>query len=631
MCGIAGFISFPNKSSLAASANQTQKHRGPDKQCIWEDDYISLSQQYLHLAKGAIPHDTLLQKDELVLVFDGELYNIPELRSLLEQKNIKVSSDNSREIVLELFALMGENMLQHLNGMFAFAIYNSKTNDLFLARDHVGIKPLFYTQMNNSFAFSSELKTLVSIPGFDRTLDPKALVSSLNYIWVSGSDSMFKNAKKLTPAHYLKYRKNKTIEIKRYWDINDKVMNKIFDEQKLADHLGAEFEASVLRHLNDDVNVSCFLSGGLDSSLVSSITYKKQKQLSTYTIQVAEKDKKVEQMPDDEKYAAYLAEYMGFDHNVIQINPEIVKSLPQIVRILDEPVGDPAAINTYLICKAVKDRGINIMLAGMGSDEIFLGHRGGKATLWTQQYFNKMPGFLRNTIVAVGNRMPVMIGKRGFRFGRWVKRFLSFVNLPIDQAYMRSYSYYSPEQLKKLVTPDYKDAVDTIVAEHKKIFESKFDGDPVNQICYTDINMFLVGLNLTYTDRASMAASVRVRMPFVDKVFVEEVMRLQGKYKLRGGVGKYIMKVAAKKFIPEKIINRPKAAFGAPIRSWISNDLRGMVDDLLSEENVKRRGILNYQEVKRIIENDRKGTEDNAYQIYQFLTLELWCKEFLDK
>ncbi|WP_336515907.1 asparagine synthase (glutamine-hydrolyzing) [Pollutibacter soli] len=631
MSGIAGFISMPDKSTLANLSNQIQKHRGPDKQSIWEDNYISISQQYLHLSSGPIPQDIIYSRYEYVIVFDGELYNIPELVKLLEGQQVHLNSQNSSEIILEMYILFGEDMHKYLNGMFAVGIYNSTTNDLFLTRDHVGIKPLFYTKVHNGFAFSSELKTLLSIPGFDKTIDPKALVSCLNYIWISGNESMFRNAKKLQPAHSLNYRKDQKIEIKRYWDINDKEMNQIFDEPKLANRLAAEFEASVLRHLYDDVKVCCFLSGGLDSSLVSSITHKKQKQLSTYTISISEEDKKVEQMPDDEKYAAYLAKHMGFDHNVIQIKPDIVKSLPEIVKILDEPVGDPAAINTYLICKAVKEKGINVMLAGMGSDEIFLGHRGGKATLWTQQYFNKLPGFAQKTIISVGNQMPVMIGRRGFRFGRWVKRFLSFVSLPIDQAYMRSYSYYSPNQLKDLVTLDYKGAVDTLVAEHKSIFESKFSDDPINQICYTDINMFLVGLNLTYTDRASMGASVRVRMPFVDKIFIEEVMRLQGRYKLRGRVGKYIMKKAARKFVPEKIINRPKAAFGAPIRSWISNDLKGMVDDLLSEENIKRRGFLNYPVVKKIIDNDRKGIEDNAYQIYQFLTLEIWCREFLDK
>lgn len=631
MSGIAGFINHTNKSQLAENANKIQFHRGPDQQRNWEDKYISLSQQFFHTGEYTFPSDIIVEDDQFVLIFDGEIYNQEELIYHIQLTDSNFSSYYDAEIILKLFRCLGVSMLKFINGMFAIAIYNKKNQELFLARDHFGVKPLFYTDTNNGFAFSSELKTLLTIPGFEKTINEKALVSSLNYVWVSGQDCMFKNAFKLAPAHYCIYSSGIPVLQIRYWDINDADQNTISNEESLADHIGKKFKESVLRRLKNDKKVSCFLSGGLDSSLVSAVTHEKQKSLSTYTIGFTSEDKKVEKMPDDEMYASYLANYKGFDHNKIEITADIIKSLPDIVRILDEPIGDPAAINTYLICKAVKEKGVNVMLAGVGSDEIFMGHRAGKATIWSQNYFNKLPSILQKGIVNVGNRIPVMIGNNGFRFGRWAKRFLSFVSLPIDQAYMRSYSYYSPEKLINLVTDKYKKAVPEIIQEHKDIFEKKFSNDPINQICYTDINMFLVGLNLTYTDRASMAASVRIRMPFVDKCFIEESMRLQGKYKLRRNTSKYILKIAAKKFIPSKIINRPKAAFSAPIRSWISKDLRSLVDDLLSEVNINKRGILNYSEVKKMIDNDRNGLEDNAYHIYQLLTLELWFKEFIDK
>ena len=195
---------------------------------------------------------------------------------------------------------------------------------------------------------------------------------------------------------------------------------------------------------------------------------------------------------------------------------------------------------------------------------------------------------------------------------------------------MRSYSYYDSAELKELLNGDYNNAIETVNKEHKNIFNSKFKGDAINQMCYTDINLFMLGLNLTYTDRASMAASVEVRVPFIDRLVITKAMQIPGKLKIKDGITKYILKKAAEKWLPKKIIYRKKASFGAPIRSWISNDLKEMVNHLLSEESVNNRGLLNFSVVKKIIEDDRNGVKDNAYRIYQLLTLELWCREYLD-
>jgi len=378
-----------------------------------------------------------------------------------------------------------------------------------------------------------------------------------------------------------------------------------------------------------DVPVSCFLSGGLDSSLISVLAKKSNENLSTYTIGTGDKDKAVEKMPDDEKYAAMLAEMHHFNHNVIKISPDIIKDLPHMVRHLDEPIGDPAAINTYLICKAAKEKGVKVLLSGMGADEIFFGYRRQKATLMALR-FNLLPKPVKYVIAKVVNLLPVKISGKGFKFGRWAKRFMSFATMPLNEAYMRSYSYYDTNQLKELMKKDYWMGIDAINKEHEEKFNAKFRNDPINQICNTDISMFMLGLNLTYSDRASMAASVEVRVPFIDRLVVSKAMEIPGDLKIQKGISKFILKKAAEKWLPNKIIYRPKASFGAPIRSWISNDLRVMVDELLSEEAITKRGFVNYAVVKKLITDDRNGTADNAYQIYQLLTLELWCREFLD-
>jgi asparagine synthase (glutamine-hydrolysing) len=513
--------------------------------------------------------------------------------------------------------------------MFAFAIYNTKSNELFLARDHFGIKPVFYTQINGAFAFSSELKTLVNIPGFNKTINHKALVSSINYRWVSGNESMFNGCFKLPPAHYILYDKRSGIKLVKYWELDEKVSTNS-KENEMVGKIEETIKRSVERHMVADVPVSSFLSGGLDSSLISVLAKKTNHALSTFTIGTSEKDQEIEKMPDDEKYAKILADTFEFDHHVIKISPDIIKDLPEMVKILDEPIGDPAAINTYLICKSAREKGVKVLLSGMGADEIFFGYRRQKATLLALK-FNKIPKIIKSVIILFVRLLPVKLFGKGFKLGRWAKRFTGFANLPIDEAYMRSYSYYDRAELSKLLKPAYVPAIEKIFVEHKQIFEAKFKNDPINRICNSDLSMFMLGLNLTYTDRASMAASVEVRVPFIDKIVITSAMQVPGKLKYKDGESKYILKKAAERFLPKKIIYRPKASFGAPIRSWISNDLKHMVDDLLSKENIEKRGFFNYRFVHKMIDNDRKGIDDNAYQIYQLLTLELWCREYLDK
>ncbi len=631
MCGLAGFVGFSDNVYLAKKANKIQRHRGPDNQAIWNDDFIAFAHQRLSIIDLTDSANQPFIKSGLVIIFNGEIYNYKELQQkLISEKGVKFNTSSDTEVVLEIFNYFGKDALNYLVGMFVFAIYDIERKSLFIARDHFGIKPLFYTSINGAFAFSSELKTLVQIPGFNKSLNPKSLVSCLNYLWVSGNETMFNNCYKLPPAHYLTYNNNDGIKITKYWELNDRIGDVKGNEKGIVKDLAVTIASSISRHMVADVPVSSFLSGGLDSSLIAVLAKKENKKLSTYTISTSKKDKKVEQMPDDEKYANIVAMKFNLDHNVLRISPDILKELPNIVRALDEPIGDPAAINTYLICKAARDKGVKVLLSGMGADEIFFGYRRQKATLLAVK-FNKLPFTIKRIVAKVVSVLPVKLFNKSFRLIRWAKRFISFANSPIDEAYMRSYSYYDSKELKQLLKEDYGSAIEAVQLEHKILFYSKFNGDVINQICNIDIQMFMLGLNLTYTDRASMAASVEVRVPFIDKLVVTEAMKIPGYLKIKKGVSKYILKKAAENYLPKEIIYRPKAAFGAPIRSWISNELKGMVDDLLSENNVNKRGFLNYSFVKKLIDQDRNGEKDNAYQIYQLLTLELWCKEFLDK
>jgi len=623
---------MPDAEKLIEIAGRLQSHRGPDSAHAWQEENVIFTQQRLSIIDLHERSDQPFVKDGLAMVFNGEIYNYQELKEKIVRQapHIQFRTTSDTEVLLELYRLEGPRCLDSLIGMFAFVVYDRQTRKLFFARDHFGIKPLFYTLAGGGLAFASELKTLVRVPGFDKTLNTFALVAAMNYLWVPGNETMFAGCYKLPPGHYMEMNAGAlplTPTLTRWWQPEATIIQR--DEAETIALVQQSLSESIHRHMVADVPVSSFLSGGLDSSLISVIAKEVNPQLSTYTIATDAADKKVEQMPEDERYARELAQQFGFDHHEIMLNADIVKDLPRIVYTLDEPIGDPAAINTYLICKAARDKGVKVLLSGMGADEIFFGYRRQKATLLAARY-QRLPRAVRKAIGAIVGALPVKAGGKGIRLTRWAKRFLSFAGLPVEEAYMRSYSYYDRRELRALFRKDIEADYTRLRQEHAHFFNEHYEEDVINQMCNTDIHLFMVGLNLTYTDRASMAASVEVRVPFIDKKLVETAMSIDGSLKYRKGQSKYILKKAAERWLPHKIIYRPKASFGAPIRSWISGPLKNMVDQLLSREAVEKRGIFHYAAIQKLITDDRRGIEDNAYRIYQLLTVELWCRAYLD-
>lgn len=629
MCGIAGFLNYSLDRNVIDQIQNIQKHRGPDYQGEFNHKDLTLLHQRLSIIDLDERANQPFIKGGLAIIFNGEIYNYKEIKAkLITQYNIEFQTSSDTEVLLELYRYEKENCLLELRGMFSFCIYNIEKETLFLARDHFGIKPLFYSLNGSKFAFASELKTLLKLPGYAVSLNFEQLIAGINYLWIPGNESVVKGIKKLPPGYYLNIDKTGNLELTQYYNPSIKLLQD--SEESFIDKLDSVFDESMNYHMVSDVPVSAFLSGGLDSSLICAKAYKISNKLSTYTIGTSGKDKKVEQMPADEKYALRLANSMGFDHHEIKINADIVNDLPFISAMLDEPIGDPAAINTYLICKAARAAGVKVLLSGMGADELFFGYRRQLATLKAMQ-FQKLPKCFRNSVKSFTNILPVKIFGKGFKTGRWAKRFMNFANLPPSDAYRMSYSYYSKKQLSSLLLKDYKYEIEELDRKHSNLFNSGNETDIINKMCKTDISYFMNGLNLTYTDRASMAASVEVRVPFIDKEVVSLAMQIPGKFKYKNNQQKYILKKMAENYLPNNIIYRPKASFGAPIRSWISSDLKEMVGDLLNEDTVKRRGIFNPKDVKNLIEKDRSGKADNAYQIYYLLTLENWMREYLDK
>jgi asparagine synthase (glutamine-hydrolysing) len=330
-------------------------------------------------------------------------------------------------------------------------------------------------------------------------------------------------------------------------------------------------------------------------------------------------------MPDDAIYARKVAAQYGVKLHEIEISPDIVELLPRMVDALDEPIGDPAAINTLLMCQAARDRGVKVILSGMGADELFGGYRKQMACLMASRY-GRLPGPARAAARFAVDRTPVSVGGRGLRYARWAKRFLSFAELPEEPRFRRSYTLYDPDDLAGLLNPDLRGQVDRVVDSHRAIYTDNDLDDEVNRMCLADSRLFLPGLNLSYSDRASMAASVEVRVPFVDPVVAQAAFAIPGRDKIRGRQGKLALKQAAEAWLPKEIIYRPKASFSAPLRAWVRNDLREVINDVLVHGELTGSGMIQPAALDRLIADERAGREDNAKQIWQLLSMELWYR-----
>ena len=293
--------------------------------------------------------------------------------------------------------------------------------------------------------------------------------------------------------------------------------------------------------------------------------------------------------------------------------------------VLDEPIGDPAAINTLLMCEAARERGVKVILSGMGADEFFGGYRKHLACVMASRY-GRLPAGPRAGVRFATDRIPVSVKGRGLRYARWAKRFLTFAELPEEARFRRSYTLYAPDELANLVSPDLVGCVDQLVGEHSDIYNDNTLQDEVNRMCLADARLFLPGLNLAYTDRASMAASVEVRVPFVDPVVAYAAFSIEGGEKIRGRQGKVALKRAAESWLPREIVYRPKASFSAPLRAWVRNDLQEVIRDVLVGGELVGSGMIRAEGVRRLIQDEQAGREDRAKQIWQLLTLELWYR-----
>jgi asparagine synthase (glutamine-hydrolysing) len=630
MCGIVVFLNCGSEFELN-NAVDCVNHRGPDYSAIkWFKDKKSgighARLSIIDLSEGG--SQPMYDSDSgNWIVYNGEVYNYKEIKLTLSQKGHNFSSNSDTEVILKAYAEWGEKCLEKLNGMFAFTIYNNESGQLFACRDRLGIKPFYFYQKGNKLAIASEIKSILSCSDYKKAPDIDALHTPVHF--QIAPNTGFRDISKLEAGHYLKYNDGK-IEIKKYWDLNP--TEEIESESYAVNMLEELLLDSIQLQMISDVPVGALLSGGLDSSLICVMMQKYMNQpLNTFTIKFKDEDLKRQGNVDDSYFARQLAGKFNFNHNEIVIEPDIVNLLTKMIYHLEEPIADPAAINTYLISTEARRRGMKVLLSGMGADEVFSGYRSHLACLKADTY-QKVPSSLRNLIENVSRYIPSSNDKRDFKYIRWVKDFLKIASLSqVERALVINNSALSSESFPLYFTgnPKYHDS--HFVKKSSRLFADQANISYQTRLCFNDTKIYLPDHNLAYMDKAMMAASIEGRPPLIDHRIVEFAFKLSPKLRIKNNTQKYILKKVAEKYLPNNIIYRPKAPFSAPMRGWLKNELKEMVNDVLSFDAVEQRGVYNPHFVMQLIGRNEKGIEDNSQLIWRLMVNEIWFQTFFDK
>jgi len=631
VCGICGFAGRAD-DELVNAMTDLLGHRGPDGHGTRSfpsangGTPASLGHRRLSILdpgqRGAQPMCT--PDGRYWITYNGEIYNFRALRAGLERRGRRFRSECDTEVVLAMYERYGADMLGRLNGIFALAIWDAEERRLFLARDRLGVKPLYHAEHAATLYFASEAKAL--LPALPRPRLRRDVVAEyLTFLWVPDPDTLFEGIYKLPPGHHATFSEGK-LEITQYWDMSFAPESR--PEAEWAEMLRQEVGAAVRRQMVSDVPLGSFLSGGIDSSAIVAEMSRVSDHVTTFTVGASKRDLEHEIVPDDVRYARRFATRHRIDYHEQMLEPNVVELLPKLIWHLDEPVADPAAIATYLICSAAREK-LTVILSGMGGDEIFAGYPRHLAAQLGRS-FGQLPLALRRSLRRLiethltlgqpgrlrGPRRNLMKLARGLDASPW-DRYLTYS------------SYYLAPELAALLGPDA--AISDPFRRHRAYLERVRGEHWLNQLLYLDIKTFLPCLNLAYTDKMSMAASAEVRVPLLDNELVDLSARLPPGLKLHGLTRKYLFKRSMEDVLPREVIYRRKAGFGAPVRAWLVGELAPMLDDLLSPEAVKRRGLFEPGEVRRLIAANRAGTEDNALRIWALLTLELWQRTFLDE
>jgi len=629
MCGICGIFHSDRAQAvnrdLLLTMNRQIVHRGPDDDGFFVDGNAGLAMRRLSIIDIQTGHQPLSNEDGSVwITFNGEIYNYQDLRKQLQESGHRYRTQSDTETIVHLYEEYGRDCVQHLRGMFAFAIWDRSNRSLFIARDRLGIKPLYYRYDGRTLLFGSEIKTILSYPGVTPEFERSTLAEYLAFGYISGEQTMYAGIRKLMPGHILTVDEEGKLETSSYWDLTVKADDDSQPREYYVRQYREKLEQCVASHLMSDVPLGVFLSGGLDSSAVAALTTKIRKEpIETFSVGYGEES--YSELP----YARTIADHLKSIHHEVRLSrDEFFQALPRLIWHEDEPIVWPSSVSLYFVARLAKER-VTVVLTGEGSDETL----GGYARYpWTLLNYQADSVYRRLTPAALRDLLRKRINAS--QLSGSSKRKLSHTFLGRDGASWTSfyfdnfYSAFSAAEQEQLLTPEARQTAGDAYAGPMKHWEHS-SGDLLHRLLYTDIKTYLVEL-LMKQDQMSMAASIESRVPFLDHELVEFTASIPAKYSTKGMAGKWILKSAVADLLPAEIVNRKKLGFPTPWEYWLKGPQLELLEHLLLERRTLQRGLFREKVVQHLFAEHRAGTRDHGNRIWRLLNLELWLRACID-
>ena len=627
MCGIVGMASLHGKLALPDVVPERLtaeiRHRGPDDEGFYSDERVLLGMRRLSIIDVDGGRQPLSDESEkLWLVCNGEIYNFRELRAQLEKSGHRFKTRSDCEVILHLYREHGDRFVEHLNGMYGFALWDAELGRFFLVRDRLGVKPLYYTIHKGALIFASEIKAILKVPGVPVSIDPVALEAFLSLGYTPAPLTLIRGVRKLPPASMLRIERGDVV-ISSYWQVPADV-EPHWDEREWTSALRDSIERAVQSQMVSDVPIGAFLSGGVDSSaVVGFMARHSDEPIRTYSIGF--EGDGAEALYNELPYARQVSELFKTKHREIVVTPDVVRLLPRLIWHLDEPIADSALMTTFLVAEFA-GRDVKVILSGVGGDELFGGYRRYLGQFYDGLYKRIPPWFRSSVIRRLAAGLPSDRHSSVLNASRLVRSFVLAADLPFEERYRRYVEVFDARALAELLADRADEPLDALGLA----FRESPSTDALQQLLLVDLKTQLPEDLLLITDKMTMASSLECRVPLLDHELVELAARIPSDIRIRRGRLKYIMKKALADLLPDSILNRAKRGFGAPVGAWIRKQLAPAMRALLSEDAVESRGLLRWSAVRTVIEGHQSSQEDHTDHLSALMNLEIWCRLHLD-
>lgn len=627
MCGIVGIVQSDARrrydSGDVSRMADAIVHRGPDDQGSFEDQNVILGMRRLSIIDLEGGHQPIHNEDRTVwVVNNGEIYNYQRLRRTLIDRGHRFETHSDTEVLVHLYEEYGEEFLSHLEGMFAVALWDTRKRKLILARDRIGIKPVYYWAYGAGIAFASEIKSIVTLPGFSAAVDTEALAEYTGIGYAVAPKTIFKGVRKLPPASVLVWQEDR-YKIRQYWSPPSDTIESLTYEEAV-ENTRSEFERAVRDHMVSDVPVGAFLSGGIDSSAVVSLMgHSSDHELTTYSI--GYRGGQVAEYYNELPYARTVADRLGTNHHEIEVQPDVARLLPRLIWHLEEPISDSAIMTTYLVSELAA-KSVKVILSGVGGDELFAGYNRYLGDYYTDRY-RRVPRWCRSHVLPhIAKLLPSGRQNRLMDLARYAKRFIQAGEMDWRDRYRFYLAIADDDVVSSLLAQDLAAEPNGFASAAK----AESSEDELLRLFRIDWQTQLAENLLLLTDKMSMAVSLECRVPFLDHRLVELAAKIPAHHKLPDGRLKGLLKDSLKGVLPGSIINRRKRGFGAPIGMWFKQELMPLRSELLGRSTLENRGLVDPVIVENICSDHDRGREDYTDLILVLMNLEIWSRLFLD-